>query len=99
MVETVHSPAEALAKAAAFQPQILLLDIGLPGMSGYVLAGKLREIPAIASAPVVALTGYGQAEDRRRSAEAGFAAHLTKPVDMGALRELLAALAPKDGHA
>lgn len=92
--ETAHSPSEALAKTATFRPHVVLLDIGLPGMSGYELAARLRELPGIASVPLVALTGYGQEEDRRRTKEAGFAAHLTKPVDMETLRSLLASLEP-----
>jgi signal transduction histidine kinase len=79
----------ALKKAEAEQPDVVLLDIGLPGLDGYQVARRLRERSA--EHPVlVALTGYGKEEDRRRSREAGFNHHLTKPVDPDALQRLLA---------
>jgi CheY-like chemotaxis protein len=71
----------------------VLLDIGLPGMDGYQVAAALRATdPRTASTHVVAVSGYGQARDRERSREAGFDAHLTKPVDPLALEALLANL-------
>jgi PAS domain S-box-containing protein len=79
---------EALAVAQAFSPQLAFVDIGLPGLDGYELAGRLRKA-ATGSAPVlVAVTGYGQEADQRRSREAGFAAHLIKPVDLARLVEI-----------
>jgi PAS domain S-box-containing protein len=88
-VQTAFSGPEALETARRFRPQIVLLDIGMPGMSGYEVAKKLRAQPEFQSLVITALTGYGQAEDRRRSQEAGFNHHLTKPPDPFALAELL----------
>ena len=67
----------------------MLLDIGLPGLDGYVVAERLRARPELQAALLIALTGYGQEEDRRRSALSGFDLHLVKPVDVAALRALL----------
>jgi two-component system CheB/CheR fusion protein len=69
----------------------VLLDIGLPGMDGYQVARELRAIPRLASARLIALTGYGQEADRHRSRLAGVDHHLVKPVDPQQLRTLLAA--------
>ncbi len=80
----------ALAIARAFRPDVVLLDIGLPGMSGFEVAGSLREEPATREALLVALTGYGEAESRARSAQAGFDVHLVKPADVECLLALLA---------
>ena len=79
---------EALQVVAAFNPQLVLLDIGLPGINGYEVARRLK-----AAAPeqhVIALSGYGQLEDRQHSAAAGFDGHLVKPVDLAALKHALA---------
>src|SRR5262249_24439566 len=81
----------ALAAAAALSPQVVLLDIGLPGMDGYTVAARLRA-DGHAEAAFVAITGYGQDDDRRRSQAAGFERHLVKPIDGAALRSLLAEL-------
>jgi CheY-like chemotaxis protein len=78
-----------LEAAAAHRPEFALLDITLPGMDGYELARRLRRQPDLEGAVLVALTGWGQAEARRRSQEAGFDHHLVKPVDLAALRQLL----------
>jgi CheY-like chemotaxis protein len=78
----------ALQVANAFRPDVVLLDIGLPGMDGYEVARKLRENPAD-HLLVAAVTGYGQEEDRQRSREAGIDEHLTKPIDPDVLRRLL----------
>ena len=72
-----------------FDADLALLDIGLPVMDGYELARRLRELPRYSKARLVALTGYGQESDRRRSAEAGFDVHLVKPVQIQAIEELL----------
>ena len=80
---------EALRVAAAFSPEIALLDIGLPVMDGYELAERLRAQSPPAPLTIVAITGYGQDADRRRAAAAGFHAHLVKPVDLDALDRLL----------
>jgi PAS domain S-box-containing protein len=87
-----HSGTEALARAKAFKPHVILLDIGLPEMSGYEVAERIRQDPSLAGTALVALTGYGQEEDRRRTREAGFAAHLTKPVDAETLNKMLTAI-------
>jgi two-component system CheB/CheR fusion protein len=81
---------QALAAAAEHPPEVVLCDLGLPGMDGYAVATALRGNPATARVRLVALTGYGQEADRRRSAAAGFDLHLTKPVDPAALQQLLA---------
>ncbi len=80
----------ALERARLEQPQVCLLDIGLPGMDGKELAQRLRRIPGLEGVRLAAMTGYGQPHDRRASAEAGFDAHFVKPVDAGALAAWLA---------
>jgi CheY-like chemotaxis protein len=87
-VQTAFNGPQAIEQARTFRPHIVLLDIGMPGMSGYDVAKQLRAEHEFESLIITALTGYGQAEDRRRSREAGFNHHLTKPPDP----ELLAAL-------
>src|SRR5205085_2837276 len=79
-VETAGDGASALALAAAFRPEIALLDIGLPGMTGYELARAMRAQPENRDTVLIAVTGYGQEEDRRMSHNAGFDRHLVKPV-------------------
>lgn len=88
-VQTAFNGPEALEKAHTFHPQIVLLDIGMPGMSGYEVAKHLRAEREFEGMIITALTGYGQAEDRRRTRAAGFNYHLTKPPDPGALAALL----------
>ncbi|HEY4590978.1 MAG TPA: ATP-binding protein [Thermoanaerobaculia bacterium] len=86
----------ALALVAEFQPEIILLDIGLPGMDGYEVARQIRALPAGRCALIVAVTGYGRSSDRLQSQEAGFDLHLVKPVQPEVLQELIASakLAP-----
>jgi signal transduction histidine kinase/ActR/RegA family two-component response regulator len=79
----------ALTIAADFRPDVALLDIGLPIIDGYHLAEQLRLVPSCANTLLVAVTGYGQPEDRQRSTRAGFAHHLVKPVPIDALQSLL----------
>jgi PAS domain S-box-containing protein len=88
-VRVAHDGLAALTLARSFAPDVALLDIGLPGLSGLDLARRLRVEPGLENLFLVALTGYGQEEDRRRSAEAGFDQHLTKPVSFDILQELL----------
>jgi CheY-like chemotaxis protein len=88
-VETAHDGQAALAAVAHFQPEVAFLDIGLPGMSGYDVAKELRARPEYDKLVLIALTGYGKEEDRRRSFEAGFNRHLVKPVDPAAVARLL----------
>lgn len=92
-VEVALSGSDGLDAARRFRPQVILCDIGLPGgMDGYAVARELRRDAELAELYLVALTGYGQEEDRRRSREAGFDAHLTKPMDFGELQRLLTTL-------
>jgi PAS domain S-box-containing protein len=91
---TAYDGLEAVQMAAAFQPNVVLLDIGLPKMSGYEAARRIRDEPWGGNVALVALTGWGQEEDKRRSLEAGFDHHLMKPVEPAALEKLLAAINP-----
>ena len=84
-----HEPEAALELAPDFAPEVCLLDIGLPGMDGHELARRLRQLPTTRNALLVAVTGYGQEQDRANSAQAGFDHHLVKPVDMAALEAIL----------
>ncbi|HKB37115.1 MAG TPA: PAS domain S-box protein, partial [Gemmataceae bacterium] len=84
-----HTGPEALTAAVEYRPEVLLLDIGLPGMNGYQIARELRQQPEFVRALIIAVTGYGQEDDLRRSAEAGFDHHLTKPVDPEQLQTLI----------
>ena len=91
--EVAFDAAGGLEKARCFHPEVVLCDIGLPGpMDGHGLARAFRADPGLRGAYMIALTGYGQEEDRRRALEAGFDAHLTKPADLEVLRRLLAGL-------
>ena len=87
-VRTAHDGPSALACAQEFRPQVILLDVGLPGMDGYELARRLRAA-GLAGELLVSVTGYGQEEDRRLAQEAGFDHHLTKPVHPEALLRLV----------
>jgi PAS domain S-box-containing protein len=91
-VEIAHDGLEALRLAAECRPDVVLLDLGLPKISGYDAARGIRQQQGGAGVLLVALTGWGQEEDRRRSREAGFDHHLTKPVEFEALQRLLADL-------
>jgi two-component system CheB/CheR fusion protein len=82
----------ALETAVKYRPDAVFLDIGLPGMDGYQIAERLRELPEGTRAVLVAITGYGQDEDRRRSREAGIDHHLVKPVAPETLHKLLDSL-------
>ena len=84
-----HDAPAALDVAAEFAPDVALLDIGLPAMDGYELAARLRELPGLSRLRLIAVTGYGRKEDRRRTQEAGFHLHLVKPIDMDALEATL----------
>ena len=87
-----YTAKEALACVEDFKPNVGLLDVGLPEMSGYELAQRLRALVQLDGLRLVALTGYGQAEDRRRAVAAGFDDHLVKPVDLDALARTLAGI-------
>lgn len=89
--QTAFDGPAALEVAASFKPEIVLLDIGLPGLNGYEVARRMRQEPWGKEAKLVAVTGWGQLEDRQRSKEAGFDAHMVKPVDHDLLAKILAA--------
>ena len=89
---TAHDGVEALTVAAAFRPDVILLDIGLPKLNGYEVCRRIREEAWSDGTALIAVTGWGQEEDKRRSNEAGFDFHLVKPVDPEALEKLLAGL-------
>jgi PAS domain S-box-containing protein len=95
-VEVAHDGLLALDVARRLHPDVVLLDIGLPGMNGYEVARQLRSLPEFRDTVLVALTGYGQSQDRRRSEEAGFDHHLVKPVSTDALLALTG-VPPEDG--
>lgn len=88
-VETAHTGVDALQLVLQFRPRLAVLDIGLPGMDGYELAARLLELPEMQDATLIALTGYGQVEDQRRSAAAGFHHHLVKPVEPATLHAII----------
>ncbi len=90
--QTAHDGLEALDAVAAFRPDLVLLDIGMPKLNGYDAAQRIREQPWGKNIVLVALTGWGQEEDKRRSLDAGFNFHMVKPVDPAALEKLLATL-------
>jgi CheY-like chemotaxis protein len=87
-----HDGVEALGLAAKFRPDLILLDIGMPRLNGYDTARRVRAEAWGRGVVLVALTGWGQEEDRRKSQEAGFDAHMTKPIEPAALEKLLAGL-------
>jgi len=88
-VKVVHDGRSALEAMKTFQPAVVLLDLGMPEMDGLEVARRMREDPQSASATLVAVTGWGQREDRRRTHEAGFDYHLVKPADMSTLQSIL----------
>ena len=85
----------ALAAAPNWLPDLVLLDIGMPGMSGYEVARGLRADPRLDGATLIALTGYGSAKDRHESRAAGFDGHLVKPIDFDALEHIIGSLPPR----
>ena len=87
-VFTADDGPSAIEHALSEEPDIILLDIGMPGMDGYAVARRLRQEPALEGTMLVAVTGYGQDEDRERAIAAGFEHHLVKPVDLDALRRV-----------
>jgi CheY-like chemotaxis protein len=90
--QVAYGGRQALEQSESFQPDVALLDLGLPEMSGYELAARLRAMPRLNRIRLVAVTGYGQAEDRQRTQAAGFDDHLIKPVDLQALESTLAGI-------
>jgi CheY-like chemotaxis protein len=93
-VQTAYDGPAAVSAADDFRPEAIFLDLGLPGMNGYDVAKHLRAAAELAPAMLVAFTGYGQDEDRRRVLDAGFDHHLLKPVDPALLEKIIDTLAP-----
>jgi CheY-like chemotaxis protein len=92
-VRVVHDGPSALETAVDYCPEVVLLDIGLPGMDGFEVAQRLRHKPTLSGVVLVALTGYGQESDRQRSRDAGFNFHLVKPANYSNLKKILANVA------
>lgn len=97
-VNVVHNGPSALKAMTAFRPTVVLLDIGMPGMDGYQVARNIRQQDEFQDVALIALTGWGQEKDRRRSQAAGFNYHLTKPAELSALEALLASLETDPSH-
>jgi CheY-like chemotaxis protein len=95
-VRIAHDGVTALATAKEFRPEVGLIDIGLPGLNGYDLARRMREVPELRGMILVAQTGWGQEEDRRRSREAGFDHHLVKPLNAEELQTLIRVAGPSE---
>ena len=91
-VRVAYDGPTAVVVAEAFRPQLVLLDIGMPGMDGYDVARRFRDDTGLKPAMLVAMTGWGQEEDRRRSLQAGFDHHPVKPAEPDVLHQLLAGL-------
>ncbi len=98
-VRTANDGKRAFELAAAYRPDLAILDIGMPGMNGYELARHLRELPATRNTLLVALTGWGQRDDVQRALDAGFHRHMTKPADFARVHELLREVARERGDA
>jgi CheY-like chemotaxis protein len=92
-VRTAHDGLQALDEVMRFEPHVVILDIGMPGMNGYKVASALRQ--AALDVLIIAVTGWGQEEDRQRSRAAGFDHHLVKPVELNLLIDLLASPAAR----
>ncbi len=88
-IRTAHSGAAALELVRKWRPNLILCDIGMPGMDGYDTCRRLRQVPGLEGVPIAALSGYGSPEERRESKEAGFDRHLVKPVGRATLEELV----------
>lgn len=88
-IRIAHDGPTALETARDFRPDVVLQDIGMPGMNGYDVARRMRDDPSTAGAMLVAITGYGRDEDRRDARDAGFDHHLTKPADLKVVDELM----------
>jgi CheY-like chemotaxis protein len=93
-VVTAHDGLEAVSRAAEFQADVILLDIGMPRLNGYEAARRIRALSLAKRPLIVAVTGWGREDERRRSDEAGFDAHLVKPVDLTELMNLLRSSRP-----
>jgi CheY-like chemotaxis protein len=94
-VRAIYDGLTALDTALNYRPNVILLDIGLPGLDGFEVAKQLRQQPVLSSVVLVAMTGYGQDSDRRRSLDAGFNHHLVKPADFRKVQRILATVSEK----
>lgn len=88
-VSIAHDGLGALDEVTRFRPQVVLLDLGMPGMDGLETASRIRELPAGKDLALIAVTGWGQDEDRERTGKAGFVAHFVKPIKLGQLELLI----------
>jgi two-component system, sensor histidine kinase len=88
-VEIVHDGSAALRAVEGYRPEVILLDIGMPGMNGFEVAQRLRELRRVPRLRIVAVTGWGKPEDRERSRAAGFDMHLMKPVELSEIQQAL----------
>jgi CheY-like chemotaxis protein len=91
-LRVAYDGSAALAALDEFHPAVMLLDLGMPGLSGYDVAKAVRVRPELSDVALVALTGWGQDHDRQKTAAAGFAHHLVKPVDLQQLQTLLSSI-------
>jgi CheY-like chemotaxis protein len=91
-VQVARDGISALDMASSYGPEMVLLDLGMPGMDGYEVARRLRQQPGMENVVLAALTGWGNQEDRRRTAEAGFDHHLVKPIELSVLENLISQL-------
>ena len=89
-VQTAHDGPTAVQAALDYRPDVMLLDIGLPGLNGYEVAKRIRQQPDLKNVVLVALTGYGQEADRQTSLQAGFNQHMVKPARFDQLQQILA---------
>jgi two-component system CheB/CheR fusion protein len=89
-VHATHGAREAIDMVDTFRPEFIFMDIGMPEMDGYEACLQLRNRPGLSGTRIIALTGWGQAEDRRKSTSAGFDAHLVKPVTIRDIEAILA---------
>ena len=95
-VQVAHDGLSGLVRAREFSPHVVLCDVGLPDMDGYMVAKAMRAEPEIRETFLVALTGYGLPEDQQRTADAGFDAHLTKPASIEQIQDVIARAPPRD---
>jgi CheY-like chemotaxis protein len=96
-VRSITDPQHAVATAIEYRPDAVLLDLAMPGLSGFEVAHRLRRHPTLARVLLVALTGFGREQDRHRTRAAGFDHHLLKPVEPEVLRQLLEPALPRTG--
>jgi CheY-like chemotaxis protein len=95
-LELAHSGPEGIETARRFKPDVVLCDIGLPGLDGYGVARLLRQEPAAHGMYLIAVSGYGQEADQRRALDEGFDAYLTKPIDLKKLERILTTGVPSE---